>query len=141
MGVDAWSVAQAKAKFSEVIDKARSLGPQTITRNGRKAVVIVAAQEWERKTKRNGNLAEFFAASPLRGSSRRTEIRVSPRSRTLASSPCSAGWSVSSPKMTVSSPSPLTCRPSNQAAHRLSRTLATRISYRAGPPEAATLAP
>ena len=68
MGVDAWTVAQAKAKFSEVIDKARSLGPQTITRNGRKAAVIVAADEWERKTRRKGNLAEFFASSPLRRS-------------------------------------------------------------------------
>jgi hypothetical protein len=28
----------------------------------------VAAEEWERKTKRKGNLAEFFASSPLRGS-------------------------------------------------------------------------
>jgi hypothetical protein len=28
----------------------------------------VSAEEWERKTKRNGNLAEFFAASPLRDS-------------------------------------------------------------------------
>ena len=68
MGVDAWTVAQAKAKFSEVIDKARSLGPQTITRNGRKAAVIVAADEWQRKTRRKGNLAEFFASSPLRRS-------------------------------------------------------------------------
>ena len=68
MGVDAWTVAQAKAKFSEVIDKARSLGPQTITRNGRKAAVVVAAHEWERKTRRKGNLAEFFASSPLRRS-------------------------------------------------------------------------
>ncbi len=68
MGVDAWTVAQAKAKFSEVIDKARSLGPQTITRNGRKAAVVVAADEWERKTRRKGNLAKFFASSPLRGS-------------------------------------------------------------------------
>jgi prevent-host-death family protein len=66
--VDAWTVAQAKAKFSEVIDKARSLGPQTITRNGRKAAVVVAADDWERKTRRKGNLAEFFAASPLRRS-------------------------------------------------------------------------
>jgi len=68
VGVDAWTVAQAKAKFSEVIDKARSLGPQTITRNGRKAAVVVAADEWERKTRRKGNLAEFFASSPLRRS-------------------------------------------------------------------------
>jgi len=64
---DTWSVAEAKAKFSEVIDRAQSDGPQIITRKGRKAVVIVSADEWERKTKRKGTLAEFFAASPLRG--------------------------------------------------------------------------
>ena len=63
-----WTVAAAKAKFSKVLDLAHSRGPQTITRNGRTSVVIVAAAEWERKTKRTGNLAEFFAASPLRGS-------------------------------------------------------------------------
>jgi prevent-host-death family protein len=68
MAMEAWSVAAAKAKFSEVIDRALSEGPQTITRNGRSAVVVVAADEWERKTKRSGNLAEFFARSPLRGS-------------------------------------------------------------------------
>ena len=61
MGADTRTVGEAKAKFSKVIEKARSLGPQTITRNGRKAAVIVAAEEWERKTKRKGNLAEFFA--------------------------------------------------------------------------------
>jgi prevent-host-death family protein len=63
-----WTVAEAKAKFSELIDKALSRGPQIVTRSGRKAVVIVAADEWERKTRRRGNLAEFLAASPLRGS-------------------------------------------------------------------------
>jgi prevent-host-death family protein len=67
-----WTVAEAKSKFSEVIERAQSAGPQAITRNGRKAVVVVAAEEWERKTKRAGNLAEFFAASPLRGSGMKT---------------------------------------------------------------------
>ena len=62
MANDTWTVAQAKAKFSEVIDHARSQGPQTITRNGRQAVVVVAPEEWERKTRRSGNLAESFAA-------------------------------------------------------------------------------
>jgi len=66
--VDTWTVAEAKVKFSELIDSARTRGPQTITRNGRATVVIVAAEEWERKSKRIGNLAEFFAASPLRES-------------------------------------------------------------------------
>ncbi len=68
MADHAWTVAEAKAKFSEVIEKARSEGPQTITRNGRRAAVLVDAGEWDRKTKREGTLAEFFAASPLRGS-------------------------------------------------------------------------
>lgn len=62
-----WTVAEAKAKLSEVIAQAESKGPQVITRNGRTAVVMVSYAEWERKTKRVGNLAEFFAASPLRG--------------------------------------------------------------------------
>jgi prevent-host-death family protein len=65
VGVHSWSIAEAKARFSEVIEKARCLGPQTITRNGRRAAVVVAPEEWERKTRRKGSLAEFFAASPL----------------------------------------------------------------------------
>ena len=73
MDADSWTVAEAKAKFSELIERARSGGPQTITRNGRTAVVVVAAEEWERKTKRSGNLAEFFAASPLVGSDLKIE--------------------------------------------------------------------
>ncbi len=72
MSTAAWTVAEAKAKFSEVIDKARTAGPQTITKNGRAAAVIVSAEEWNRKTRRPGNLAEFFAESPLRGSGLKT---------------------------------------------------------------------
>jgi hypothetical protein len=30
--------------------------------------MVVGAEEWQQKTKRVGNLAEFFAESPLRGS-------------------------------------------------------------------------
>ena len=68
MGQRTWTVAEAKAKFSEVVEEARTGGPQTITRNGRRAAVVVSAEEWERKTRRTRNLAEFFAESPLRGS-------------------------------------------------------------------------
>jgi prevent-host-death family protein len=63
-----WTVAEAKAKFSEIIERAMSEGPQTITRNGRTAAVVVGAEEWQRKTKRVGNLAQFLAESPLRKS-------------------------------------------------------------------------
>ncbi|MBI2755943.1 MAG: type II toxin-antitoxin system Phd/YefM family antitoxin [Chloroflexi bacterium] len=64
---DTWTVATAKAHFSAVLARARTHGPQLITRNGQAAAVIVATEEWERKTRRSGSLADFFAASPLRG--------------------------------------------------------------------------
>ena len=68
MSTTSWTVAEAKAKFSQVIDQANKAGPQTITRSGKLAAVVVSAEEWARKTQRVGNLAEFFAQSPLRGS-------------------------------------------------------------------------
>lgn len=64
----AWTLADAKAHLSEVVECALKKGPQIITRRGRKAVVVVAAEEWDRKTQRQGTLADFFAASPLRDS-------------------------------------------------------------------------
>lgn len=63
-----WSVADAKARLSEVIETAKREGPQTITRNGKPTAVLVSVDEWERKTKRKGSLAEFLRASPLVGS-------------------------------------------------------------------------
>jgi len=41
MHEDTWTVAEAKAKLSEVIALAQERGPQTITRNGQTAVVVV----------------------------------------------------------------------------------------------------
>jgi len=83
MSTQVWSVAEAKAKFSEVIERAMSEGPQTITRKGRTAAVVVGAEEWQRKTRRVGNLAEFLAASPLRGSGLRVR-RLKNRPRTIS---------------------------------------------------------
>lgn len=61
-----WTVARAKARLSEVIERAMAGEPQTITRNGKTAVVVVDADEWKRRTERKGTLADFLAASPLR---------------------------------------------------------------------------
>jgi prevent-host-death family protein len=71
-----WTVAKAKAKFSELIDCARETGPQTVTRNGRPAAVIVSAEEWERKTRRSGSLTDFLASSPLRDSGLKVQRRA-----------------------------------------------------------------
>jgi prevent-host-death family protein len=66
--VRAWSVVDAKARLSELLDQAISDGPQAITRRGREIAVVVSAEEWRKKTSRVGRLAEFLAGSPLRGS-------------------------------------------------------------------------
>jgi len=68
MNANLWTVAEAKAKLSRVIEEAQKRGPQTITRRGRRAAVVVDAEEWERRTQRAGTLADFFRASPLQSS-------------------------------------------------------------------------
>jgi prevent-host-death family protein len=64
---DRWTLANAKARLSEVIERAQN-EPQTITRNGRPSVVVVSVEEWNRKTVRKGSLAAFLLGSPLAGS-------------------------------------------------------------------------
>jgi prevent-host-death family protein len=66
--MNSWTVVQAKAKFSELVDKVKDGGPQLVTRNGKPAAVVVSVEEWERKTGRKGTLYEFFRNSPLVGS-------------------------------------------------------------------------
>lgn len=74
-----WSVAAAKAKFSEVVASA-ALSPQTIKRNGKPVAVVVDFDEWQRKSQRKGSLVEFLLSSPLRGSGIDLErVRDEPR--------------------------------------------------------------
>ena len=70
-----WTLAQAKAKFSEVVDRALTIGPQVITRRGRSAAVVVSAEEWDRKCGRLGRLVDFLETSPLRDSGIESERR------------------------------------------------------------------
>ena len=65
-----WQLQTAKARFSELFRRARSEGPQYVTRQGKEAVVVIPAEEFERLKKRNRktSLVEFFAESPLVGS-------------------------------------------------------------------------
>jgi antitoxin Phd len=43
-----WNLAEAKARFSEVVRRARNEGPQRVTVRGRDAVVVISAEELER---------------------------------------------------------------------------------------------
>ncbi len=77
-----WALAEAKAKFSELVEKAVHEQPQHITKNGRPVAVLVSLAEWKKERAGAGNqrtTAEFFRASPLCDSGlvvRRTGSRV-----------------------------------------------------------------
>ena len=47
-----WQVQEAKAKFSEFLDKALHEGPQVVSRRGVATAVLVPIEEWERLKKR-----------------------------------------------------------------------------------------
>ena len=62
-----WRLQDAKARFSEVVKRAREHGPQRVTLHGTDAVVIVSAESYDRARERHTGrrLVEALAASPL----------------------------------------------------------------------------
>ena len=71
-----WQLQAAKARFSELFRRAQAEGPQYVTRQGKDAVVVLTAEEYERLTARAvqpANLVRFFAESPLAGSELKLE--------------------------------------------------------------------
>lgn len=63
-----WQLQTAKAKFSEVIRRARAEGPQVVTKQGKDEVVIVGIEEFKLLRERASqpqSLVQFFAESPL----------------------------------------------------------------------------
>lgn len=67
-----WAVAEAKAKFSELIETAHAQGAQEITRNGKLVGVLVSPEEWKRvkhtPAQNARTMSDFFKNSPLAGS-------------------------------------------------------------------------
>ena len=65
-----WSVQDAKNRFSEVVEAARRK-PQTVTKHGKPAVVVVAADEYERlrtlEKLKAPTFAEMLLAMPQGG--------------------------------------------------------------------------
>jgi prevent-host-death family protein len=62
-----WQIQEAKAKFSELVQKAIDEGPQTITRRGKDVAVVLSAAEFELMKKRQVDFKELLAAAPLEG--------------------------------------------------------------------------
>jgi prevent-host-death family protein len=65
-----WQLQTAKAQFSELFRRARTEGPQHVTRAGKEEVVIVSKEEFDKMSglKQKETLWEFFRNSPLRDS-------------------------------------------------------------------------
>lgn len=63
-----WLLQDAKARFSELVRRVRSEGPQHVTVHGRDAVVVVSAEEFRRlEGERMGEaLIAAMQASPWR---------------------------------------------------------------------------
>ncbi len=69
-----WVLQDAKARFSELVRRVRSEGPQHVTVHGRDEVVVIAAEEFRRlKGSQTGAaLVEAMQSSPYR------EISIEP---------------------------------------------------------------
>jgi prevent-host-death family protein len=67
VGPGRWRLQDAKARFSELVRRAREKGPQRVTVHGKDAVVVVDAEEWDRlrKPMSGRDLVEALANSPL----------------------------------------------------------------------------
>lgn len=70
-----WLLQDAKARFSELVRRVRSEGPQRVTVHGRDEVVVISAEEFRRlKGERSGEiLIAAMQASPSR------DIDIEPR--------------------------------------------------------------
>lgn len=62
-----WQLQEAKARFSALVREAVEDGPQTITVRGRRAAVILSAEDYDRLKRPKPSLAAFLRASPLAG--------------------------------------------------------------------------
>jgi len=62
-----WQLQEAKNKFSNLVDKAHHDGPQVVTRHGKKSVVIIAIEDYQKLNKPKSDLVSFFKKSPLSG--------------------------------------------------------------------------
>ena len=68
-----WQLQDAKSKFSEVVKRALSEGPQGITVRGEPVAVLISRAEYARLTQPKPGFVEFLRASPMVGLALDTE--------------------------------------------------------------------
>jgi len=63
-----WQIQEAKNKFSELIDKTLSEGPQMVTKHGTEVAVVMPIDQFRKLTAPKQRLGDFLLDSPLRSS-------------------------------------------------------------------------
>lgn len=59
-----WQLHAAKQHFSELVERARRDGPQVVTKHGKEAVVVLAAEDYRRLRPGGPSLVEFIRSAP-----------------------------------------------------------------------------
>jgi antitoxin Phd len=62
--VTRWQLQDAKQQFSRVVERARTEGPQLVTRNGKEVAVVLDVQEYRRLTAHGGDFKRFLLEGP-----------------------------------------------------------------------------
>jgi len=59
-----WQLQDAKARFSEIVQKTLDEGPQRISRRGKPSVVMISEEEYARLTCKGDDLVSFLRSAP-----------------------------------------------------------------------------
>jgi antitoxin Phd len=59
-----WQVQDAKTRLSEVIERARAEGPQTITRHGKERAVVLSIEDYRSLTARRPDFRAYLLGGP-----------------------------------------------------------------------------
>jgi antitoxin Phd len=65
MASQTWQLQDAKSRFSELVETVISKGPQTVTKHGKPAVVVISVEEYQRSKTPRKSLATALRECPV----------------------------------------------------------------------------
>lgn len=65
--MESWQLQEAKSKFSELVKKATTEGPQTVSVRGQDQVVVISKKYYEELFGRKKSFLQLIFDSPLKG--------------------------------------------------------------------------
>lgn len=65
--MESWQLQEAKSKFSELVKKATTEGPQTVSVRGQDQVVVISKKYYEELLGRKKSFLQLIFDSPLKG--------------------------------------------------------------------------